>query len=442
MDEDEPYREIPLRNKKREIIAHVKCSIQDYDHLMQFSWYLSDGYVNGKNMSMHKYIKTVIEGQTIPIGHVVDHIKNDRLDNRRSKLRIVTMEFNLQNQKKRKGTKFTGVKKNKKGRFVTSIQISNIRYTAGTYDDEIEAAEARDIFIVNYPGPSIGHPLAFPEKRESYIGKEFNTRKRTKGKSGYHGVIKRGKKYFARVKVNGKETRIGSDFDVIECAKKYDTFVIEHGLNKAVNFVLDYVPPKPIKTNVSYFDFYSYRLDIGQLGQNVIIDIGDYDRIKYYKWRIRTDKHGYHQIVAWFENMTISLNRFLMNETSPIVLIDHIDGNPLNNRKNNLRRTNIQGNIENKNKNPNASSQYHGVAMVGNKFVARVTHNYENVYREVFDDEIEAAKAQDNYIDMYLPKSLKRRNFNFFELVYDEVQQKRHFFDDIYDKCFTKKHKI
>lgn len=65
----------------------------DYDRVSRYDWHYSNGYaVNNFGYRMHRLIMS-------PPSHlVVDHINHDRLDNRRSNLRICTNFENSQNR--------------------------------------------------------------------------------------------------------------------------------------------------------------------------------------------------------------------------------------------------------------------------------------------------------------------------------------------------------
>lgn len=84
--------ELPLKNKKGEIIAKTIVSEEDYNHLSKFKWYLSDNYVlcsiKGKNWRLHRYIMIIILDNKITPQQPVDHINGNPLDNRRKNRRI------------------------------------------------------------------------------------------------------------------------------------------------------------------------------------------------------------------------------------------------------------------------------------------------------------------------------------------------------------------
>ena len=78
-------------------------------------------------------------------------------------------------------------------------------------------------------------------------------------------------------------------------------------------------------------------------------------------------------------------------------MLDHIDGNPLNNRIENLRPANHHQNSQNKRSRKHSSSKFLGVSWCKNnaKWRAQITINDKQKYLGLFDDETEAAEAYD-----------------------------------------------
>jgi hypothetical protein len=145
-------------------------------------------------------------------------------------------------------------------------------------------------------------------------------------------------------------------------------------------------PPEPPSDDVRYIPLTK--------GLFAIVDAADYERVSRYKWcasgspprayACRQD-HGRH----------ISMHRFLMNPP-PGMVVDHIDGNRLNNRRGNLRVCTQQQNLFNcgpKGK----SSRFKGVCWDKgrNKWIVHVSLDRRNTYLGRFDDEVEAARAYD-----------------------------------------------
>jgi hypothetical protein len=78
--------------------------------------------------------------------------------------------------------------------------------------------------------------------------------------------------------------------------------------------------------------------------------------------------------------------------------VDHIDGNPLNNRLSNLRVVTHQQNLFNQKKKTGTVSKYKGVTWCkrSSKWLAQVMKNKRNNFLGYFVDEMEAARAYDS----------------------------------------------
>ncbi len=119
----------------------------DYEWLSQYKWRTtggSEGYaratIAGKNVFMHRLIMNP------PAGKVVDHINQNRWDNRRDNLRECTQAENLRNRRSLRGTsRFKGVHWNARIRkWVATICLNRKLIHLGYFDDEVAAAHAYD----------------------------------------------------------------------------------------------------------------------------------------------------------------------------------------------------------------------------------------------------------------------------------------------------------
>lgn len=153
--------EIKLGGKRKGIAL---VSEEDYELLSKYSWSKNKkGYVtatiNGKSVRMHKFIMNADKYEK------VDHINRKKYDNRRENLRIINTDDNNKNK---------GINKNSnKYKFVFFQKIYqkySVRVTynsktiyLGWYDDEIEAAEIADMYIVHNDLDYV--PLNFPDKK-------------------------------------------------------------------------------------------------------------------------------------------------------------------------------------------------------------------------------------------------------------------------------------
>lgn len=95
-----------------------------------------------------------------------------------------------------------------------------------------------------------------------------------------------------------------------------------------------------IVDNMVVFDLYdTHQYKKGEF----IIDLDDLELVRYHRWRA-----SYGHIVSGSIHNTIILSRLIMNCTDPNMVVDHINGNGFDNRKQNLRICTQQQNVLNK----------------------------------------------------------------------------------------------
>lgn len=204
----------------------------------------------------------------------------------------------------------------------------------------------------------------------------------------FHGISKYNNsgKFKARVFVDRKEVVIGV-FDLkITAAEEYDKFIIANNLSKRLNFF-----------NENMVDGKkAIQLTKGKIA---VVDPDDYERANELKWYTKVTKGSVYAARRYKENgvyVNQDLHHFIMGDESPI--IDHIDGDGLNNCKSNLRFCNHQCNLMNQRKQKNRTSIYKGVFKPKNynKFIAMIKINQKSIHLGVFDNEIDAAFAYDD----------------------------------------------
>lgn len=128
---------------------------EDYPWLSEDDWRLQkDGYVV-RSVSMGKrgscrtiYLHRVV--MNVPLAVEIDHRKHNKLDNRKSQLRIASKSQNAQNSRKQKrhtSSRFKGVCwQHDSLKWRTYITVRRKRIHLGLFEEEIEAAHAYNRF--------------------------------------------------------------------------------------------------------------------------------------------------------------------------------------------------------------------------------------------------------------------------------------------------------
>ncbi len=135
----------------------------------------------------------------------------------------------------------------------------------------------------------------------------------------------------------------------------------------------------------------------GKKGGTTLVSEEDYEELA--KLNIY-DNNGYARMSIGGKNM--SVHTYIMKSDSNIgQIVDHINGNKLDNRRENLRVTTVKKNNENKNIfKLKKTSIYHGVFYQKNvkKFLVAVTINGNRVSLGYYENETVAAEKRDAYV--------------------------------------------
>ena len=151
----------------------------------------------------------------------------------------------------------------------------------------------------------------------------------------------------------------------------------------------------------------------------VLYDAEDHDKVSNHKWRLRKDspaRPDMFYVVATIDHpdgswhtcpngnkrkrqTTLSIHRLIMDAPKGME-VDHINGNPLDNRKSNLRICTRSENERNKGPLKNNTSGYKGVTRQSrinknDKWRAQIRHNSKLIVIGLYEDKEEAARAYD-----------------------------------------------
>lgn len=129
-----------------------------------------------------------------------------------------------------------------------------------------------------------------------------------------------------------------------------------------------------------------------------LVDDGDYDFISQWKWYAHKTKNTFYAARSFYKDSKqwlVFMHRHLLKPNKE-TLVDHIDGDGLNNQRVNLRLATHSQNISNQRLgNKNTSSIYKGVSWMKIKkvWVAQIASNGKRYYLGQHRIEVDAAKA-------------------------------------------------
>lgn len=143
--------------------------------------------------------------------------------------------------------------------------------------------------------------------------------------------------------------------------------------------------------NIAYIDLYNRN---NEVIAKAIIDVEDIDKIKNHKWKARNNRNTNYYCDS---NSAGQLHRFILNlNKDNLEIVDHINGNTLDNRKENLRLCTNQENIRNCKVPKNNKSGHKGVYWCEsrNKWSAQITIDNKTIALGRFDNIEDAIKCR------------------------------------------------
>ena len=230
-----------------------------------------------------------------------------------------------------------------------------------------------------------------------------NLPKSSRNTSGTKGLTKRNGKWIASIRMDGKLKHIGSyDFyeDALTARKDYE----QKCYGEFVSDREKVVHSRPNKRNRLPEPFYSeeygnvYRVPLTK-GQYAIIDACDYEVVSKYVWHaVYVESiQGYYaatNINFGRKRRPIPMHRMIMNAPDDR-LIDHINGNGLDERRGNLRECSYSENVRNSKISKNNKSGFKGVnwSNVMKKWEAKIMVNRKKIHLGYYDTPSEAHEA-------------------------------------------------
>ena len=137
-------------------------------------------------------------------------------------------------------------------------------------------------------------------------------------------------------------------------------------------------------------------------GHVALVDNGDYQYLSNFKWYAHISKRGH--ITARRNkprkeggSRVVLMHRQILGVTDRYVFVDHIDHDPLNNQRSNIRLCTVDQNAKNQKPNRSGkSSKYKGVhQLLSGRWAAQIGVNGSKEYLGSHDTEELAGKAYD-----------------------------------------------
>lgn len=356
------YVEISVYNKGE--IIYSKIDKDDFDEVNKIKWHLQKGYVASKHGRLHRFIMKAKKGDPI-----IDHINNDKLDNRKSNLRFANMSQNSQNKQKKDGctSEYIGVFFEDKNKWRCAIRINGIKKQV-SFENEEHAAYYYDCLALEHYGHNTKiNGIEIPEDFVEPIEKNKDLPKGvTNLPSGNYRVLL------------GK-THVGV-FKTIEDA--------ENAYKKANDEKQHKKKLKKIGTTIER-NKEGIAIIKTSKRDEILVDDDKYFELKQYTWNIN---NGY--FYAEINGKGTLIHRYLMKPKTTEI-IDHVNHNRADNRIINLRICNESLNNHNRSKMLNTTSKFIGVSFenYSQKYRAEIKHKGKKYRLGRFKNEIEAAKA-------------------------------------------------
>jgi len=133
-------------------------------------------------------------------------------------------------------------------------------------------------------------------------------------------------------------------------------------------------------------------------GKVAIVDDEDFEYLNQWKWHTHKSHNNFYAVrcitISNSKQSQIKMHRLIAKPTKDMV-VDHVDGNALNNQKINLRICTSMQNSINRKLNVNNKTGYKGVDYIQtlNKYRAYINTNRIRKHLGCFIDPIDAARA-------------------------------------------------
>lgn len=372
----EEQLKIPLKNRKQQTVGFAIIDSNDYDKLSKLKWHkTSYGYASAttrmkKNVTMHK----MVIGCDVPPGHVIDHINHNRLDNRKSNLRIASRSLNNHNRQTISKSGFLGVCQQQNGKYRAHFENK----TLGVYEDPQIAAQRYDIcaFLKYGKYAKTNNTINYEQACEKKLEDMFVQLRKPRELPQNIYILDKDNptSYRIEIKYQGKRFRKQGFSSVKEAMKCLNKF--KSDMNKEKNI------KRQIERNIDGIPVIKVK------GHEILVDDEAWDDLSAIKWALGNDLYARGQK----DNKKFTMHRYIVGCIEEGVVVDHINKNKLDNRSCNLRIVTYAQNNQNRFKVSNIA-RYTGVTKKGKIWTSRIGHDGKTIYIGCFKQELQAAVA-------------------------------------------------
>lgn len=417
---------IPLRNKNKEIIDYAIIDQDDFENVDKYTWYRACPSKRAKTKKY--YARSVIANKHISLHHfllgkpekskVVDHIDGNGLNNKKDNLRFVTKKQNGQNRildnAETKTSKYIGVCLTASKTWATFCSSKNL----GTFKDEIDAAKRYDSYVLKVYGPNaLCNNLIKYEDIVNIDIIEFLPKVIKRDLPDNITLYKPLNKYIARIIYKGREYK-SNYFENIEDAKL--------ALEDFKERIAKIKEQEKIQYNLQEIERNSDGIAIINafnkdkvIVKQILID----DDLWYELNQFKCCFAGNYAIIT-IKNKPIPMHIYIHGRSEDDnLIIDHINQNKCDNRRQNLRFNTATGNNHNQPKKDDATSIYKGVHLSKGKWSSNIRKNNKYYNLGIYDSELLAAiaynvKAKELYGEFANLNDISEINY---EKNYDDV---------------------
>jgi HNH endonuclease len=388
MDTD-TFKRIPLRNKKKEVVDYAIVDVEDFEWLSKMKWskspsnYACASY-GGITGSMHRHMYP-----DVPIGHVVDHINRNGLDNRRANLRVVSRSMN--NHNKDKKGEYYGVsvfKTNTPGKVRYIARFGNRHL--GMFDDPLEAAGRYDVcaYLTYGEGANTNGQVSYEEAMK-YTKEDMYSPKKERDLPNNIYVFGSKTPPTYMIDLRCKEKRYRKNgFKSVEAAVQH-LQMFKDQINKIEEEAKKAHTAKPIERNSDGVAVIRVKK------HEILVDDDRWHHLSSVAWSVAKSKYVYGVV----DKRNTTMHRYVAGADDTVPVVDHINHDRLDNRISNLRAATYAQNSQNRKSTKNELCEYTGVTWDTRtkqgdlKWTARISDAYKTIYIGIYKTPEEAAVA-------------------------------------------------